>query len=464
MSQPVHVLGGGLAGLATAYYAQRHGREAVVYEAAPEVGGNARTLRFEDVLVDTGAHRLHDKDPRATAAFHDLLCDAMRRVEAPSEIRYQGRGIAFPLRPLNAARRLGVGTLLRVAAEVAPRLLRPPREPSTFRDLALDRYGPTLAHAFLLGYSEKLWGMPAEQLDPSVAGGRLRGLTLGTFLRELGSARTATAHLDGAFYYPSRGFGMLADALAEAIGPRQIRTRTPVTGIEHDGRRVLAVRAGDVRVPTEAETVSTLPLPLLVHLLRPAPPASVRRAAESLRYRHVRLAVLRLSTAQVSPHASLYVPDPAVPFTRLYEPKNRSPEMAPPDRTALVVEVPCGEADALWSLPDEAFAARLLPDVRRVVGPALGDVLSTHSVRLPNAYPVLEVGHGKAVSSLRAYAAGFENLTLAGRAGTFRYLHTHDLFAEAAAWAASQGSVHRDIPHAPRSRERPFEVHSHRST
>ncbi|MEM1055255.1 MAG: FAD-dependent oxidoreductase [Bacteroidota bacterium] len=464
MSETVHILGGGLAGLTAAYYARRHGHEPIVYEAAPEAGGNARTLRFEDVLVDTGAHRLHDKDPGATAAFRDLLGDAMQRVEAPSEIRYRGRGIAFPLRPLDAARNLGLGTLLRVSAEILPRLLRSQQEPETFRDLALSRYGPTLARAFLLGYSEKLWGVPTERLDASVAGGRLQGLTLGTFLRELSSARTATAHLDGAFYYPTHGFGMLAEALTEAIGEERVRTSTPVTQVEHEGEHIVAVQAGGERQAAQTQTVvSTLPLPLLVHLLDPAPPDAVHDAAAALRYRNVRLLVVQLGTPQVSPHASLYVPDPEVPFTRLYEPKNRSAAMAPRTRTALVAEVPCDEHDDLWALPDDLFAARLLPDVRRVAAP-LGAVLSTHSVRLPNAYPVLEVGHREAVATLRDYADGFENLTLAGRAGTFRYLHTHDLFVEAAAWADALGSAPSEFPLAPWSLEHPPEVVTPRAT
>ncbi|MEO0557721.1 MAG: FAD-dependent oxidoreductase [Bacteroidota bacterium] len=435
MTQTIHVLGGGLAGLVTAYYARRHGREVSVYEAAPDVGGNARTLRFEDVLVDTGAHRLHDKSPVATEAFRDLLGPSMRKVEATSEIRYQGKGIAFPLRPLNAARQLGPATFLRVACEVMQHSLRPRREPTTFQDLALSRYGPTLAEALLLGYSEKLWGVPTSRLAPSVAGGRLRGLTLGTMLRELISGRSAAAHLDGAFYYPTRGFGMLADALVEAVGPERIQTRAIVTRIRHEGGRIRAIEVNGGLPRPVGEVMSTLPLPRFVGLLDPAPPGAVLEAASTLRYRHVRLAILRLNVSRVSPHASLYVPDPDVPFTRIYEPKNRSWEMAPGDKTAVVVEVPCSDWDAWWTLSDDAFVEALLPDVRRVIHGAMGEVLSMHSVRLSNAYPVLDVGHQATVDTLQEYASGFDNLALAGRAGTFRYLHTHDLFSEAAEWA-----------------------------
>ncbi|MEO0742020.1 MAG: FAD-dependent oxidoreductase [Bacteroidota bacterium] len=445
MRDPVHILGGGLAGLATAYYAQRHGLAPTVFEAAPTLGGNARTLRFEDALVDTGAHRLHDKHAGATAAWHALLGDALRRVEAPSEIRYQGRGIAFPLRPLDAARQLGPRTLARVAVEVLPRLLRRSGPPATFRDLALDRYGPTLAESFLLSYSEKLWGLAANRLDPQVAGGRLRGLTVGTFLREFAGPRTATAHLDGVFLYPQHGFGMLADALAEAVGPDHLRTNARVTRVGYtstdEGRTVQAVVVNHGAPVPVTQVVSTLPLSLLLGLLDPAPPAAVREAAARLRYRHVRLAILRLGRPSYSSHASLYFPEPSLPFTRLYEPKNRSPEMAPSDRTALVVEVPCSARDAWWTHDDESFTEALLAHLRRALGARLDPVLSMHSLRLPHAYPVLEVGHRVYVERVQAYLRRFTNLTLAGRASTFRYLHTHDLFAEAESWASRHAAL-----------------------
>ncbi|MEM1041609.1 MAG: FAD-dependent oxidoreductase [Bacteroidota bacterium] len=430
----VQILGGGLAGLATAYYARRHGIEAEVFEAAPHVGGNARTLRFGDQLVDTGAHRLHDKHPAATAAFRELLGPAMQRVEVPSQIVWRGRGIEFPLRPLDAARQMGRLPLLRVLAEnVFRRRDRTP--PETLEALALQRYGPTLARAFLLNYSEKLWGLPADRLDVRVAGGRLRGLTLGTLARELVfGARKATAHLDGAFYYPTQGFGMLVDALADAIGAERLHTAAPVQRVAHNGRRIQTVTVGDRSPQRAGAVVSTVPLPRFLALLDPAPPPDVLAAAEALRYRHLRLAVVRLAQSSVSPFASLYFPEPHVPFTRLYEPKNRSAALAPPDRTAAVLEVPCQSEDAWWTMPDVEFAREVVAALQ-ATPVETGPVLGVDSVRLAHAYPVLAAGSSAHAERLLAYAARFENLTLAGRTGTFRYLHTHDLFAEAKAWA-----------------------------
>jgi protoporphyrinogen oxidase len=62
----ITILGGGVAGLAVAYYAQMQGVDHEIYDQAERGGGNAVTLNFENFYFDSGAHRFHDKDEEAT--------------------------------------------------------------------------------------------------------------------------------------------------------------------------------------------------------------------------------------------------------------------------------------------------------------------------------------------------------------------------------------------------------------
>lgn len=64
-------------------------------------------------------------------------------------------------------------------------------------------------------------------------------------------------------------------------------------------------------------------------------PDEVHRIANRLRFRQIRLIFLRLRRPRVSAYASVYIPDPALCVSRLYEPKNRSAAMAPADETSL---------------------------------------------------------------------------------------------------------------------------------
>ena len=91
-------------------------------------------------------------------------------------------------------------------------------------------------------------------------------------------------------------------------------------------------------------------------------------------------------------------------------------------------------------MSDKAFETgvlRALPATRLELGPIIG----VHSVRLPNAYPILDLNAGATAARLLEYMDSFDNLRLGGRAGTFRYLHTHDLFADAYEWANDRAAA-----------------------
>ncbi|MDZ7779902.1 MAG: FAD-dependent oxidoreductase [Gemmatimonadota bacterium] len=428
------VLGGGPAGLATAHHAGRVGLPFTLYEANGRVGGNCRTLRLGEFLFDTGAHRLHDKDPAVTALVRRLLGDDLLGVDAPSQIFWKGRFLDFPLAPVDLASKLPWRMLARIAAENAGRRLATgglhgtPR-PESFRDLAVRSYGRTLAETFLLGYSEKLWGERTERLSPGIAGGRLEGLDLRSFLREAVLGRGGDSrHLDGSFYYPRHGIGMIFDRLAEEIGHHHIRLDSRITRIRHDGRRIRSFTvdgAGEVEADL---VVSTLPLTLVLRLLDPAPPPELLHVAGSMRYRHLRLGVFCLDRPHLTRNASLYFPEADRPYTRIYESKNRSADMAPEDRTAIVVELPCGPEDAAWSMEEGKLERMLVEDLEETGLFREKDVLRFRSYRAPFAYPILEVGFEERAEQILDYLHGFENLRLAGRSARFGYTHIHDMF------------------------------------
>lgn len=449
--EPKHctILGGGVAGLAVAHFARRAGLSCTLFEAAPRLGGSARTLVASlpggEFRYDTGAHRFHDIDPVVTAEVRGLLGHELGRVSAPSRIYHRGRFVDFPLRARNLVESLGTGFCLRAGAGLGWTRLFPPGEGSDFASMALRRYGPAVARPFLLDYTEKLYGRPGAQLSPAIAGRRLRGLHLRRFLREmLAGPGTRAGTMEGAFLYPHGGIGRLAEALAESAGPDRLHTATPVTAIRHNGTRVTALRIVGCEAPVDATTdpvVSTLPLGELLELLDPRPPDSVLAAARSLKFRDVVLVAVFLDRESVTPNATVYFPGPEFPFTRVCEPRNRSAGMAPPGKTALVAEIP---VDAVASR-DERVAGHAHPPSRSDeswLSPAVdalgalgwarkGEILGTAVHRIRHAYPVLDLGIASRLGEAVGWMSRLENLRIAGRAGTFTYSHLHDQLAEA---------------------------------
>lgn len=426
------ILGAGPAGLAAGYYITLAGQSALLLEAAAEAGGFARTFTDGEFRYDSGAHRFHDKDAGITEDMQELMGAELLEVHAPSQIFWENRFLNFPLSPGNLVRRMGPVNLTRATVDLATaRLSARATTPDNFAQNAYHRYGKTIADAFLIGYSEKLWGIEAARLMPEVSGGRLKGLSASTMLVELvRGQRGKTRHLDGSFFYPRGGYGRIADRLAEVIGPENILTNSRITKIRHDGRRITAVEINGRESFTPECVISTLPPVQMLKLLDPAPPAPLIELAGQLKFRDLLLIALFLDRPRVSANASIYFPARDIPFTRLYEPKNRSHAMAPPDRTCVVVEIPCFAGDEQWRRDDQDLrdlvAAHL--HLANLISPR--DVLGGRIHRLRAAYPVLEVGVESIVRETQTYLNGLCNLHVVGRAGRFEYTHVHDLLRQ----------------------------------
>ena len=435
----LHILGGGPAGLTTGYYARKHIVNFTIFEAGEHAGGNCRTLKIKgsdcksqvlqngDIRFDTGAHRFHDKDPQVTEEVRALLGNDLLRVDAPSEIFFKGKFYRFPLQPSDLTQKLETKTLLKIVWEQ----LHNNREKyaENFTEFAVNQYGKTLAECFLLNYSEKLWGQPPHNLSTAIAGNRLKGLDLRSFLRSavLGTPQNPN-HLDGSFFYPRHGIGMISDKLCDFIGKKHIKLKHRVSRLIHtDGRIERIVLNDDIEIQA-ATVINTLPLTLSIRMLEPPPPPELCAIADRIKYRHLILCVYCLNRDAFSPNASLYFPGEEFPFTRLYEPKNRSPEMAPKGQTVIVLEIPCYSDDAVWNMPEAALKTEVWDALRRVKPLFPEEVIHDQIYKLPFAYPVLEVGFEENVEQLVAYFERFENLHLTGRSSLFRYLHLHDLF------------------------------------
>lgn len=428
--RPAHitVLGGGPAGLAVGYYARKKGIPFTLYEADDRIGGNCITLEKGGFLFDSGAHRFHDQDPEVTGELQRLLGEDLQEIFVSSHIYHRGKFIDFPLSPLNLVKNLGSFFFMGAALDLARSRLRPGKPDGSFRQYALRTYGKKITDLFLKDYSEKLWGASWDRLSAEVAGKRLKGLNLRTFVTEaLFGRRVKTKHLDGSFYYPKKGIGAISEVLAEQAGKENIRTGSTVTKIYHDRSVIQAVELNGREVIKTGEVVSSLPLNLLARILEPPPPAELLDLAQGLRYRNLILAAFFLNRESVSKSATVYFTDAEIPLTRFYEPRNRSRLMSPPGKTSLVVEIPCQPEDRLWNLgPDQVIEETRL-QLSRIGWVRAEEIIDTAVQKINQAYPILELGYEEKLEKIFAFLRGFGNLRLTGRNGRFVYAWIHDM-------------------------------------
>lgn len=433
------VLGAGPAGLGAAYRAARAGLEVTVLEREEVVGGAARSIEVAGVRCDLGSHRLHRAiDPAILADLRALLGDDLQRRERRGRIRLADRWVPFPLRPASTVRSLPPGFALRAAADAVTAPVRRPRA-DTFDEVVRAGLGPTMADRFYGPYARKLWGLEPSQLSGEQARRRISAGSSGAVLRRVVRGANPEART---FLYPRRGFGQLWETLADAAveAGADLRLGSRVTQVSTEADAAAATTADGAR--HEARHVwSTLPLPLLARLHRPAPPEEVVTAAGSLRSRAMLLVYLVLPVPQWTPFDAHYLPEAWTPITRISEPKNYRdghPGPADPgdpgDRTVLCAELPCDRDDDWWSADDETLGAVVVEAVERAgLACPPPDAVATH--RLPSAYPIHRVGDQRQLEIVDQWAAQRPRLLTFGRQGLF--VHDNSHHALSMAWAAA---------------------------
>ncbi len=427
----LHILGAGPAGLATGYYAKKNNIPLMLYEGSNEVGGNCKTIVQGQYRYDTGAHRFHDKHDFVTEEIKNLVGDDFKKVNSPSKIFFKDRMINFPLDLTSLLTNLDWQTLKKIFTEKIYHSLKLSKEPTNFKDLAYQTYGKTLSELFLINYTEKLWGKPAEDLDVLISGNRLKNLNMSTLLRGLIFKSEDTAHLDGSFYYPKYGFGTIFEKMKDYIGENNIRFDAPVSKLIHNGEKIVEVVYGESRNTNIEKVISTLPINILINAIEPSPPDRIKNIVNNIKYRGLKLCIIYLDMPSFTKNASIYFPESKFPFTRIYEPKNRSKYMAPKDKTCIVIETPYDQNQSQstkldhqhFSIISNALIKKNLIKKNQVIGHNLLDIRY--------AYPILDIDLEEDLKKILSYLSNFENMHLIGRSAEFKYIHTHEIIKQA---------------------------------
>lgn len=433
------ILGGGPAGLAVGYYANLQGYIPQIIEASQRAGGNCVTLNQthegQEYKYDLGAHRLQSNIPEVIDLVREWLGHDLLHVTAPSKIVNDEKMLAFPLSTKELIPHFGIRKLLSSSAEILRNRYkdRKVEEYDNFEEQALSKYGKLVASQFLLNYSEKLWGISPSELSTAISGNRLSGLNFRNLVREKIMRKQAKVnHYDSTFYYPKNGYGTLIEVLKEKVGEKHISLSSKVTAIFCGDHVIKSIQINEepTHIPIN-QVVSTLPLPLLLNMMIPQPPEYILDLVQNIQYRSLLLVVFFIDKDQVSENATIYYPEKKYPFTRIYEPKNRSAAMSPDGKTSLVVEIPVFETDSLWAMDDKELSQVILTHVVKTGLFQIAEFMGSKVERVKYAYPILTKQTHENIQAIKDYLLQFENLTIFGRSGTFQYIHFHNILHEA---------------------------------
>lgn len=488
------IIGAGPAGLTAAYeLLKRTDVHPIVLEKSTYMGGISRTVDYKGNRIDIGGHRFFSKSDRVMNWWLEHMPVA-EKGQPDVRIAYRNQTRALPTNSVGAAvamaeakaspiletqhkvmlvrprksriyflrqffnypvqltadtlKKLGMARTFKIGMSYMRSAAFPIRQVKNLEQFFINRFGRQLYNTFFKSYTEKVWGVPCDQISAEWGEQRIKGLsitkTVAHFVRQRFARRsgdvsqknTETSLIEQ-FLYPKFGPGQMWEEVARKVKEMggEIVTEFNVESLAVENGRITSIRgrdAGGVPLRYEGDYFfSTMPVKELVRGLRTQVPANVSEISDNLQYRDFITVGLLLDELKVRDDNDrvkkliddnwIYIQEPEVLAGRLQIFNNWSEHMvAEPGKVWIGVEYFCYETDELWKKSDTAMAEFAIEELAKI------DIIEKQHVRdwtvvhMPKTYPAY-FGAYERFDEVRNYLDGFENLFLVGRNGMHKY-------------------------------------------
>ena len=474
------IIGAGPAGLTAACeLCNKSAILPIVLEKSEFMGGIARTVNYRGNRIDIGGHRFFSKSDRVMNWWLDVL--PLDPFAAAEKIHYQNqerplkasptgepesqsdrvmlvrrrksriyflrRFFDYPIQ-MNAQtiRNLGLWRVAKIGLSYLRSVCFPIRNEKNLEQFLINRFGRQLYLTFFKSYTEKVWGVPCNEISAEWGAQRIKGLSVSKaiahFLKQKFGPRSDLAQkgtetsLIEQFLYPKFGPGQMWEEVAARVKAKggQILTHHEVLRLRTNGKRITAVEARDARsgqkVVFEGDYFfSTMPISDLVRGLDAAVPETVREISSGLVYRDFITVGLLLSELKVKGEQGqkliednwVYVQEPDVRVGRLQIFNNWSPFLVrDANHVWIGLEYFCYDTDDIWKKSDPDVIQFAIGELEKIGIIDGSKVIDSTVLHMEKTYPGY-FGTYHRFGELREYLDGFTNLFLVGRNGMHKY-------------------------------------------
>jgi len=416
----VAIVGGGISGLATAWFARRRGLSVIVLEAEGEVGGTIRSTMRDDFLIEAG--------PTSTLSRGGALDELIEALEIGFEVMEADRRVRryivrhdrlVPL-PMGPGRFLlsslfSVGAKLRVLGEP---FRRPLRQEESIAQFVRRRLGPEILDWAVDPFVSGVYAGDPERLSLREALPRLHMLEVEHGSLIVGALRHGRGGESGAqprgrLIAFHRGMQVLPNALARALGDA-VHTGAPVQRIAaRDGSWLLATPEGE---HLARRAVLALPAYRAAALLAPLD----RELAETLDFIHyppVASVALGFERGQVGHRldgfGALFPRRLGRETLGVIFSSSLFPGRAPDGAVLLTAFIGGTRNPGIREREPAELIERVLADLRPLLR-IRGEPVLRQATLWPKAIPQYELGYGERLARIDAGAARWPGLYLAG--------------------------------------------------
>lgn len=324
----VVILGAGLSGLGCI----RQLPGARIYEAQAYVGGHAYSHDAGGFHFDEGAHICHSTDKKYLEMVFEAAGDVKHVASSNVVNRREGKWITYPvqnhLHELEPHERT-----LALTGFVTAQVERAGLEPRHYLDWCLNQYGEFLTEQFYAIYTAKYWRTPMADLSTDWLSGRLMPSQINRVIAGAIATQSDDQAVFSAFHYPSSGgyfkfFNNLYDGLNISLDSK---------AVEIDLARLTVIFANGSSQDF-TELVSTIPLPVLIKIIKDVP-QSVKDAASLLRHTQLLCVNIVINRPRVTDLHWFYIYDQEIEASRVSVTSNLGNEPLAAEKTALQAEI-----------------------------------------------------------------------------------------------------------------------------
>ncbi|MEM0086320.1 MAG: FAD-dependent oxidoreductase [Zestosphaera sp.] len=368
----VCVVGGGLAGLSTAYHLlrRREDLKITVLESSNKVGGLLKSEMLGGYLFDIGgSHIIFSKHLDKLKEMLSFLKGNHVKHYRNTKVYYKGTYVKYPfengLHDLPPEERFEC--VWGAVEAYVKRLKNELREPQNFLEWLPYVFGEGIASKYLIPYNEKIWKTDLSEITLEWVEGRVPTPPIKEIIMSAVGINVEGYTHQLTFYYPTSGGieALVQGLLSEILSSKRVEvlTNQEVKRVSFSSRDRLLVETRDYCF----ECVSVVYT------------ASLKRSRDTFKeilgglsndlekLRSVPIAVVGLGIkGEVRPYHWVYLPDKKHLPHRIAVLSNFSRSNAPPEGASIIAEVSFKNEDELRSVPEDQLVRKSYEDLLEI--------------------------------------------------------------------------------------------------
>lgn len=249
------IAGGGITGISYALFSPKN--RCLILEKDNELGGYCRTIKRNGYIWDYSGHFFHFQDDDIKNIVLANIEDAkLKEVTKSTKIYYGDRLIDYPFQKnIHQLPKQEFIDCLYDLYDIHD------KECHNFKQMLYHKFGKSIADKFLIPYNEKLYACDLNSLDVDAMGRFFPYADKEEIIKNFKAQSNGS--YNGIFLYPVDGAGMYIKALSDLLPDNQYRLNAEIVQIDKEYHKVYLSSGETYKYE---RLISTLPLPMLLHL------------------------------------------------------------------------------------------------------------------------------------------------------------------------------------------------------